>query len=225
MNSLNKSPVKSLEVFFDFSSPWTYLAFKRLETLIKSHSIEVSWRPILVGAVFNAVNDSVYKLREAQTSPKFDYLKKDLRDWIAFQGAPFAWPKIFPINSAKALRGVFIAEQYGVTLPYIAEVFSAYWRDGADIGSEEALFEIWTRILPEENADKLRSALHSDDSKKALRENIDELIKRGGFGTPTFYVGESDMYFGNDRLHFVERALIDRPLDGRRDERAGKFIS
>ncbi len=95
-----------IEFFFDCSSPWTYLAFHNIQPLAKEFGVEVSWRPILVGGIFNSVNPSVYASREAPVPLKARYQKKDLADWARSAGLAIKMPPtVFPVNSVKAMRG------------------------------------------------------------------------------------------------------------------------
>ena len=94
-----------LEFFFDCSSPWTYLAFERVEGVCAETGAELVWRPILVGGVFNEVNPSVYEQRSNPVPAKARYYAKDLRDWCRYQGLDIGQPPVFPVNSVKAMRG------------------------------------------------------------------------------------------------------------------------
>ena len=77
-----------IEFFFDCSSPWTYLAFHNIQPLAEELGVEISWRPILVGGIFNTVNPSVYAQRETPVPLKARYMKKDLADWARSRGSP-----------------------------------------------------------------------------------------------------------------------------------------
>lgn len=84
--------MKKVEFFFDCSSPWTYLAFHRLQDIIKETRVNVYWRPILVGGVFNEVNQDVYNNRLNPNPFKFKYSRKDLQDWANFYQISINWP-------------------------------------------------------------------------------------------------------------------------------------
>ncbi len=101
-----------LEFFFDCSSPWTYRAFHRVEQVCSRAGAELVWRPILVGGVFNTVNPSVYEQRASPVPRKARYYAKDLRDWTRYYGLEIGQPPVFPVNSVKAMRGVFVAEEH-----------------------------------------------------------------------------------------------------------------
>jgi 2-hydroxychromene-2-carboxylate isomerase len=194
-----------LEFFYDCSSPWTYLAFSRIEDIARRHDAELVWKPILVGGVFNAVNPSVYESREHPVKAKARYYEKDLQDWAHFYGLRIIGrPSVFPVNSVKAMRGAFVAHEHGKISPYSRRVFECYWGEDRDIGKEEVLRDIVrdTGLDPAEFFAKIASP----EYKEKLRASTDELIERGGFGSPTIFVNGS-MFFGNDRLILVENAL------------------
>src|SRR6266851_3353313 len=95
-----------IEFFFDCSSPWTYLAFHNIQPLAKEFGAEISWRPILVGGIFNTINPSVYASREKPVEAKVNYTKKDMADWARSAGLAIKMrPTVFPVNSVKAMRG------------------------------------------------------------------------------------------------------------------------
>lgn len=194
-----------LEFFFDCSSPWTYLAFDRIEDVCSAAHAELVWRPILVGGVFNAVNQSVYEQRARPIPPKLRYYAKDLADWARLYGLRIGQPPVFPVNSVKAMRGAFVAEEHGRIAAFSRAVFEAYWGDLLDISQDDVLAPLVERVGldPVEFFEKISAP----EYKAKLRANTDELIERGGFGSPTMFVDGKDMYFGNDRLPLVEGAL------------------
>jgi 2-hydroxychromene-2-carboxylate isomerase len=195
----------TLEFFFDCSSPWTYLAFHKIEDVASEAGADLVWRPILVGGVFNTVNPSVYEQRQAPVLPKLKYYGKDLQDWARRYGLTIGMPPVFPVNSAKAMRGVFVAEEQDKVSQYARAVFETYWRDLRDISRDDVLGEIVDVVgLPHE---EFFAKVVAADYKARLRANTDELIERGGFGSPTMFVDHDDMYFGNDRLVLVADAL------------------
>ena len=102
-----------MELFFDCGSPWTYLAFHRIEAVASRAGAELVWKPILVGGVFNAVNDTVYAQRATPNPRKAHYHAKDLQDWARLYGLEIGWPTVFPVNSVKAMRGAVVAQATG----------------------------------------------------------------------------------------------------------------
>ncbi len=195
----------TLEFFFDCSSPWTYLAFTRIHDVIARTDAKIVWRPILVGGVFNAVNKEVYERRANPDPRKAAYSRKDLQDWARLCGIGIGWPPVFPVRAVAVMRGVLAAEEEGALVPYARAAFETYWGELKDISQPEILAEVARKA----GLDPARIAARSEDGaiKDALRLNTEEVIARGGFGSPTMFVNTDDMYFGNDRLPLVEAAL------------------
>ena len=195
---------KKLEFFYDCSSPWTYLAFTKIEEVAARHKADLIWRPILVGGVFNAVNPSVYESRQKPVKPKARYFAKDLQDWAHFYGLRIGNPTVFPVNSVKAMRGAFVAHEHGKISPYSRRVFEFYWGDDRDISQDNILRDIVREVGLDEK--EYFAKIGSPEYKNKLKANTDELIERGGFGSPSIFV-DGEMFFGNDRLPLVEHAL------------------
>ena len=195
----------TLEFFFDCSSPWTYLAFSQIEEVARETGATLSWKPILVGGVFNTVNSSVYEQRASPVPSKLRYYGKDLGDWARRAGLEIGSPPVFPVNSVRAMRGCFVALDQALLVPYARAVFEAYWRDLEDISQTPVLEQIVERVGLKR--DSFFETIAQPAIKQRLRETTDELIQRGGFGSPTMFVNGDDMYFGNDRLTLVREAL------------------
>ena len=200
----------SLEFFYDCSSPWTYFAFTRIIPLMEQLQLPIRWRPILVGGVFNAVNQEVYSAREKmfnnENSRRLNYYVKDLQDWARLCGVRADMPPGHPISSVKAMRGAFYAEEQDLLVPYSRSVFETYWdSDKPDIASDDVLAGICSRVGLDTAG--FLSAINDQRYKDLLRQNTDELIERGGYGSPTIFINGDDMYFGNDRLELVEYRL------------------
>jgi 2-hydroxychromene-2-carboxylate isomerase len=195
-----------IEFFFDCSSPWTWLAFHNLQPMARELGVEVRWRPVLVGGIFNAVNPSVYEFRERGVPAKQAYLRKDLQDWARLAGLTIRFPpSVFPVNSVKAMRGCLLLEPEGKLVPFAEAVFEAYWTRDLDISQDEVLAGLCGRVGVEPA--RFFEGIARPEIKAALKANTDEVIARGGFGSPTIFVGGDDMYFGNDRLGLVREAV------------------
>lgn len=194
-----------VEYFFDCSSPWTYLSYTRIETICADHRAELTWKPFLLGGVFNAINQSVYEQRANPVPAKARYYQKDLQDWAKLHGIIIGNPPVFPVNSVKAMRGCFVAEQAGCLSEYAGKVFAAYWSELQDISLDEVIAPIVESCGMD--ITDFFGKISQDDYKQRLRDNTDELIRRGGFGSPTMFVDGDDMYFGNDRLILLESRL------------------
>jgi len=196
----------TLDFYYDVGSPWTYLAFHRIEDLAREAGCELVWKPILVGGVFNAVNPAVYEARANPVPARARYMAKDLADWARAYSLRIAWPpSVFPVHSVKAMRGALVALERGRCSEYSRAAFEAYWGEDRDISRDDVLAEVATRAGLD--PDEVASAIATDAVKQRLRDHTDELIGRGGFGSPTILLDGEDLYFGNDRLPLVRRAL------------------
>ncbi len=196
---------KKLEFFYDCSSPWTYLAFTKIEEVAGSNGADLIWRPFLVGGVFNTVNPSVYEGRKTPVPLKAKYYVKDLQDWARFYGIKIGNPTVFPVNSVKAMRGALVAHEHGKVSPYSRRVFESYWGDDRDISQDDVLREIVREVGLDDK--EYFEKIASQPYKDKLRANTEELMARGGFGSPTMFVNGTSMFFGNDRLPLVEWEL------------------
>lgn len=195
-----------IECFFDCSSPWTYLAFHNLQPLAADLGVEIEWRPILVGGIFNTVNPSVYEQRATPVPAKARYMKKDLDDWARHSGIKITFPpKVFPVNSVKAMRGCIWLAPQGKLVAFADAVFKAYWSDNRDISQDEVLTEICQSVGVDPAA--FLAGIAEPAVKDQLRLNTEEVVARGGFGSPTIFVNRTDMYFGNDRLPLIADAV------------------
>ena len=202
-------PEPVIEFFFDCSSPWTYLAFRNLLPLAARLNVAISWRPVLVGGIFNAVNPGVYAAREDWNSAKNRYILKDVQDCARDIGLVVHFPpQIFPVNSVKAMRACLWIAQNPLAQPklvaFIEAVFAAYFTGNEDISKDDVLAQICTRAGIDASA--CLTGMSLQPIKDQLKANTDEAMQRGAFGSPTFFVGD-DMYFGNDRLPLVEAAV------------------
>ena len=198
----------TLEFFFDVSSPWTYLGFENIQPIAARHGVVIDWRPFLVGGVFNTVNPSVYAGREnPPPAPKRAYQAKDLQDWARYTNIHIGSPAVFPVTSVKAMRGAFLALERGLLVPYARAMFDAYWGELQDISLDEVLAPVLQRLGIARA--EFFSYIARDECKARLRANTEEVMARGGFGSPTIFIDGTDMYFGNDRLPLVERRLAE----------------
>jgi 2-hydroxychromene-2-carboxylate isomerase len=202
-----------IEFFFDCSSPWTYLAFHNIQPLADELKEPIQWRPVLVGGIFNAVNPSVYAQRDKPVPAKAAYMLKDMQDWAREAGLKIVMPpKVFPVNSVKAMRGCLWLEPQCKLLAFASAVFEAYWSREEDISQDAVLLKI-CQTLGVDGAEFL-AGIAQPAIKEQLKSNTEEVIRRGGFGSPTMFLGD-DMYFGNDRLALLKTAIL-------RQRKAGK---
>jgi len=196
-----------VEFFYDLSSPWTYIAFHNLDALIARTGVSVRLRPILVGGVFNAVNPSVYAAREAADNPKLKHSWRVMRDWAKLAGVELNFPSIYhPAKSINAMRmATALAGDQVALKTFTKAAFESYFGAQENLDDPDVLVGVANKAGLDGEA--MRMASQTDAVKAQLRANTDEVIARGGFGSPTIFVDTDKMYFGNDQLPLVEFAL------------------
>lgn len=189
-----------LEFFFDVVSPYTYLAATRMQGLAKATGATIHWRPFLLGGVFKATGNAP----PAMVAARGRYMANDLSRWAARFEVPFRFPSSFPGNSLKAQRMLCALEDPNDVSKLALVFFVHHWSEGGDIGDPEALVRLANGAGFDGNA--LLAATADPAIKSVLIAQTEQAVSRGAFGAPTFFVGE-EMFFGCDRLAFVEAAL------------------
>lgn len=194
--------MKQVEFFFDVGSPYSYLAYHQLPKIARAKGAEILWRPMLLGGVFQATGNS----SPATIPAKGHYSNIDLERWAKSFGVPIQQNPHFPINTLQLMRGAV-----GMQLRsdaefhnYLAAIFSAMFEHPRNLGD---LKELAAVLQAAGISPALMMALVQDDHvKQTLRKTTEDAVARGVFGAPTFFVG-NEMFWGQDRLHFVEQAL------------------
>jgi 2-hydroxychromene-2-carboxylate isomerase len=187
-----------LEFFYDFVSPYSYLASTRVEAEVARVGGTVRFRPFLLGGVFNATGNRA----PLETPAKAKHMGADLSRWAKRLGVPFAWPAKFPVLTVLPLRAAFAAEKAGTLVPYTHAMYRAYWVEGRDISDAAVVADVATRA----GLDGAALVAEAANFKEALKAQTQEAVDRGSFGAPTFFVGQ-EMFIGNDRLDFAIEAL------------------
>ena len=195
-----------LEFFYDLSSPWTYLAFNNIQPILAETGAEVTWRPFLVGGVFNAVNPSVYQARAEPMDPKTVHNYRWLHEWARVADLPLVFPSAHhPVKSVLAMRACCVLEQDQPTLQRFSKAaFDAYFARGENI-DEPNVIQAIAQACDVDGAALVGSSAEQP-IKDQLRANTEEAISRGAYGSPTMLLGDA-LYFGNDQLPLVQAAL------------------
>jgi 2-hydroxychromene-2-carboxylate isomerase len=200
--------VAKLTFFYDLSSPWTYLAFNNIQSIIEETRAIVVWRPFLVGGVFNAVNQGVYAARSNPTDPKVVHTFTWLHEWAALTNLPLNFPtEHHPIKSVLAMRACCALENEQDTLYAFSHVvFTAYFMQGRNIDDPSVIADVANSLGID--GERLVDDAGEQVIKDRLRANTEEAIAKGAFGSPTMIVNEERLYFGNDQLPLVRQALM-----------------
>lgn len=191
---------KTLEFCFDYGSPTTYLAHAQLAALAQRTGAEIIRRPVLLGGIFKATGNQTPMAVEA----KAKYMRGDISRIARHIGAPFAMNPFFIINTLPLMRGAVAAQADGTFDDYDAAMWRAMWVDQKDMGDPAVIGEVLTAagLDPAGFIARIGEA----GIKQALIDNTEAAVARGAFGAPSLFVGDQ-MFFGCDRMDYVERAL------------------
>lgn len=195
-------PKEPIDFWFDFSSPYSYIASERIDELAAKHGRKVKWRPIMLGAAFKASG-----LPFLVSVPlKGDYSKRDFDRSARFMGVPYAFPPKFPVTTLSAARGYYWlhGQDCAKARDFAHAVFRAYWVDGRDIGELPVVLEIAGKLGID--GDAFTAAIATPEIKDRLKQETDAAIARGMFGAPYFMV-DGEPFWGADRLPQIDKWL------------------
>jgi len=199
--------VAHVEFFYDLSSPWTYLAFNNIQSILAETCANVRWRPFLVGGVFNAVNPGVYQARAEPMDPKIVHNYRWLHEWARLAGLPLVFPTSHhPLKSVLVMRACCVLEADQPALHQFSQAaFDAYFACGENLDEPDVIRTIADKCGLD--GASLISGIAEQPVKNQLRSNTEEAIARGAYGSPTILIGDA-LYFGNDQLPLVRAALL-----------------
>lgn len=190
---------KTIEFYFDVGSPASYLAWTQLDALAQRTGARVELKPILLGGVFMATGNS----SPATVPAKGNYSRIDMQRYANRYGVTLNQNPFFPINTLHLMRGAMAYQGTADFERYLTTVFNAMWIDELDMGQPEVV----GKVLAKGGFDPAEVMAKASDPavKEQLKKATEEAVSRGVFGAPTFFVGD-DMFFGQDRLEWVEAA-------------------
>ncbi len=190
----------SVEFFFDFGSPATYLAWTQIQALADRCNADIQWRPMLLGGVFKATGNQ----SPAMIPAKGAYMIADLGRYAEKYGVAMKFNPHFPVNTLMLMRGA-VAYQSGDRFhQYLSAIFTALWVDEKNLNEPEVVAEVLNSAGFD--ADEFMQLCGSEAVKSELKANTEEAVERGVFGAPSVFV-DGELFFGQDRLEFVEAAL------------------
>ena len=193
---------KTVEFFFDFGSPTSYLAWTQLPRLAAQAGAQLLWRPMLLGGVFKATGNA----SPVMVPAKGRWMQQDMARWARRHGVPLVMNPHFPINTLTLMRGAagLQLRQPADFERYVETVYRAMWEAPCNMGDPAVLSQVLQRAGFDVEA--LLALVNDAEVKARLVANTEEAVARGVFGAPTMFVGEQ-MFFGQDRLDFVREAL------------------
>ncbi len=196
---------KTLEMFYDFSSPYAYLGHEQAQHVAAAAGARFQPRPFLLGGLFKALGSSMVPILEA-VPQKRRMLDLDLHRLAELHGLPMRWPSRFPMNTVLPLRVVTQLEGEA-HLKAMSAIFRAYWGHDRDISDANVLADVLAHAgFSGEEITALLAATEQADVKAALRGSTEESFARGAIGAPTFFVGDLCVW-GQDRFALIERML------------------
>ena len=188
--------IKPFDFYFDFVSPYSFLAHKQIRKIEKKDGIKIKYKPILVGGLHN-----LHGIKAPAFIPaKAKHMIRDCKLIAAKDGVKFKFNSYFPIRSLNLMRGVFVAEEDNIKSYYIDNIFNSIWQDGLNM-NDQVIVE---KVLKNLNVNPKTFILRSVSSliKESLRKKTNDAYEKGIFGAPTFVVNNK-IFWGQDRIEFA----------------------
>ena len=191
----------TMDFYFDFVSPTAYLAFKIINQIKKDYDLKVNGFPVLLGGLIKASNNVSPITVPAKLAYSMGY---DLPRYAKLYNVDMNPNPYFPINTLPLVRGALAAKELGIFDEFCTVIFDAIWVEKLNMGDPTIILQ----RLAEAGIDgeKLIALTQEPQIKQALIENTESACKRGAFGVPTMFIN-NDMFFGQDRLFFIEKML------------------
>ena len=196
------APAAPIEFYFEFSSPYGYIASQLADGLGKRTGRALVWRPILLGPVFKATGQAPL----VDIPMKGDYSRRDFVRSASFHRVPFAMPPKFPIGTVAAVRAFYWTDDRdpAQARALAKALYKAYFAEGRDIGAPETVIEVARGIGID--AAQLQAALGDAAVKERAKKEVDDAMARGVFGSP-FFIVDGEPFWGNDRIPMLEEWL------------------
>jgi len=191
-----------IEFWFDFSSPYSYIASELIDALAAKHGRTVNWRPMMLGAAFKLTGLPLL----VNVPLKGEYSKHDFDRSARYHGLPFKFPAAFPALTLAAARGYYwlLDQDSAAARRFAQTVFRAYWVDGRNIGELEVVQDIVSKLGLDASAFAL--AIATPEAKERVKRESDLAVSKGMFGAPYFLV-DGEPFWGADRLPQIDRWL------------------
>jgi 2-hydroxychromene-2-carboxylate isomerase len=199
--------MKPIEFYFDFASPYAYLASEKIEAIATKYGRTVAYKPTLLGVVFKAAGT----IPLVDYPLKGDYSRHDFARSARYAGVPLKFPEKFPIPTVNAARALLWLQGTGSAkaVSFVHRTFRTYFVDNRDINDPAVLADIADDLGIDKQA--MLAAIQDPAIKDKLKAAVDESVKRGVFGAPFIFV-DGEPFWGNDRLPQIERWLERGPF-------------
>ena len=188
--------IKPFDFFFDFASPYSYLAHKQIRNIEYQHNIEINYMPILLGGLLKLAEIKA----PAFIPSKAKFMIKDCKLFSEKFNIKFKFNSYFPIQSLNLMRGVLIARKENKINIYIDKFFDAYWKDGLNLNDQKIVDKILEDL--DFNIETFKLKISEQKIKDELKKKTNDAFLKGVFGAPSFIINNK-MFWGQDRLEFV----------------------
>tara|TARA_B100000945_G_scaffold301830_1_gene284931 strand:- start:414 stop:1001 length:588 start_codon:yes stop_codon:yes gene_type:complete len=187
---------KSIEFYFDFSSPYSYIGYKEINQLEKKNSFKIKYMPIFLGGLHNSAGITP----AAFISLKSKHMIDDTKLVSEKKNIKFIFNSYFPIKTVNFMRGALIAEKDNFEKVYIEKIFNAIWRDGLNMNDPIVINKVHKNM--DLNPETFLAKATDQKIKDKLRKLTEDALKKGIFGAPTFMVNKK-IFWGQDRLYYA----------------------
>ena len=188
--------IKPFDFYFDFISPYSFLAHKEIKKIENKVRVKIRYKPILLGGLHN-----LHGIKAPAFIPaKAKHMIRDCKLISERNNVKFKFNSYFPIRSLNLMRGVLVAEEDNIKNYYIDSIFNSIWQDGLNMNDENII----EKVLKNLNVNPITFTLRSTSSliKDALRKKTNNAFEKGIFGAPTF-VSNNKIFWGQDRIEFA----------------------
>ena len=188
--------IKPFDFYFDFISPYSYLAHKQIKKIENKESIKIRYNPILLGGLHN-----LHGIKAPAFIPaKAKHMIRDCKLIAEKNEIKFKFNSYFPIRSLNLMRGVLVAEEDNIKCYYIENIFNSIWQDGLNMNDDIVIQKVLKNLNVNPKTFTLRTL--SSLIKDSLRKKTNDAYMKGIFGAPTF-VANNKIFWGQDRIEFA----------------------
>ncbi|MFP6775075.1 MAG: 2-hydroxychromene-2-carboxylate isomerase [Alphaproteobacteria bacterium] len=192
---------KQIDFYWEIGSTNSYFAWKLIRPIVERHGATMVLHPVNLGFVFRYHNYVLMDEPKAKISNRI----RDLQRWAARYDLPFRMPDQFPIKTSRALRASLAMRRWDLEEAFIDALMTAYWeQNDATIADYAGLRAVAAKLGVDPDA--LETWSESKDIRQLLIDSTNDALERGVFGVPSFIV-DGEMYWGKDRMEFIEDAL------------------
>lgn len=187
--------------FFDYNSPYSYIAALQIEKICQRHGATLLWEPMVIGGIFQADGTNPTHTIEK----RYSYMMQDLKNLSEMHGFPYQERTTFLFNPILSLRATIQVQQGAERATAVSAIFRGVFAEDRDLGDPETVKDLLTQAGLDGAA--LVEGTQQQWVKDRLRANTDEALKMGVFGAPTYFLDGEKMFWGHDRLKVLDYFL------------------